>query len=71
MTPQDLREALDQRGLTRQVDAAQALRTSQSSISRWLDGTLPVPPVIELALQSIPRRGTARSKAQKKTNGNR
>jgi hypothetical protein len=73
LTPEQLRSALDARGLDTLVIAAGALRVSHATVSRWLNGLAPIPGLVEVALQAIPRKGTKRaharsSRARKSTN---
>lgn len=63
MTPEQLRDALDARGLGKQTDAAEALGVAQSSVSRWLSGLQPIPDLVERALRGIPSKGTTRARS--------
>lgn len=55
LTPEEFKQALDERGLLRQVDAARALRCSRSAIHLYLKGKRPIPPLMVTALQGIRR----------------
>lgn len=70
MTPEEFQTALVARGIGRQIDAAAALRKDQSTISRWLKGTLPIPPIVEVALQGIPTTHV-RPKSRTSPNGSK
>lgn len=71
MTAEDFRAALDEKGIALQVEAARALRVSQASISRWLSGEQPIPPIVRTALDGIKpqtaevTRQTARGRSRK------
>jgi hypothetical protein len=64
MTPEQLRSALDARGLGKQIDAAAALGVNVSSVSRWLAGHHPIPDLVEVALRGIPLAGTNRARSR-------
>lgn len=59
MTRQQLRTELAARGLAKQLDAARALGVEQSSVSRWINGSRPVPGWIEVALRGIRKKRAA------------
>ena len=63
MTPDQLRQALDARGLSTQVAAAAALGVTSGSVSRWLAGIHPIPEIVEVALRGLPVNGTTRARA--------
>lgn len=56
-----LARELEARGLGNQYDAGEALRVDQSTVSRWLNGTRPIPAWVEVALKAI-RAAKARAR---------
>lgn len=56
LTPEQFRAALNERGISRQIDAAAALHVSQETISRYLSGKYRVPGVVEVALRAVPKK---------------
>ncbi len=65
MTREEFREALNDRGIYRQVDAAAALGLKQQTVSNYLRGRNRVPGVVEVALRAIPKQnGKASAKSR-------
>ena len=56
MSPHELRATLDRLDLSA-AEAGQLLGVHRATIYRWLDGSMPVPIVVELLLRLMVRRG--------------
>jgi len=54
MTGGELKAAIRDRGLN-QKEASRALGVSTGAISLWVNGLRPIPPIVEVALRTIPR----------------
>ena len=56
MTGAELTRAIKDRGLD-QRKAAAALGVDESTVSRWINGSRPIPDIAVVALQAVPPKG--------------
>lgn len=71
MTPESFKAACEAKGITTQMQAASILGVEQSTVSRWMSGARPIPPIVAVALLGVQPRNAqvtasrARSRARK------
>lgn len=67
MTPESFKAALDAKGIETQHEAAAVFGVEQSTVSRWMSGARPIPPIVAVALMGVAARRTVQAPLQRRS----